>query len=855
MSHASKHAAVRCCAILSLFVAFSFAVAGNGSAPANNGPGWQSSANPARLPNVPLDRLSSGALLRLDVEGDLVEPADAWQRRVEAASQSDKRQAEAAVALDRRVGANIRLGDDPAALPTEFRSQAEPHIARAPNNPDFVIATFQEGRFSNGGAADCGYAVTHDGGLTWRRALIPNLARPSGGTFDRATDPVAGIDRNGVTYLNTLALLDTNPRRGIVVVSRSNDGGNSWTNPMVAYSDPSGQFFPDKNWMAVNSFADTLSAGRILVTFTLFPNTSATNHPIMRVISDDGGATWGPAEFIHSSNRQVQGSQPLFLRDGRVVIPYWNFNNTGSFADDFLEMVVSNDGGQTFATPKLITPVAIYNHPQVRDGAFLPSATTDRTTNTVYVTYQAVHQGSPRIMFTKSSNAGDSWTTPIPISDNPSGRGVFNPAIGASPDGQTLTVAFYDVRDNPTSNTLVDMYLAQSLDGGATWQPNIRLTTVSTDATLAVNTGTASNPNYMLGDYIGIAESTDRNVPAIPVWVDTRTGNPDPFVTRVGIAPQVDFTSWQAARLSLGQINDPQLGGESGDADRDFEDNLSEFRSGTEPNDPASVFRTGRQLNISTRAQILTGDNVLIGGFIVTGDEPKRVVLRAIGPSLGNGGVRGALQDPTLELFAGSGSAPVATNDNWKESQRAEIEASGIPPGDDREAAIVQTLAPGNYTAVVRGKAETVGVGLVEIYDLSRNAGSRLANVSSRGFVGTDDSVMIGGFIVGAGQGADGAGSARVLLRGIGPSLNQTPKSGVLVNPELLLVDGNGSIIAANDDWRQNQEAEIQASGIAPSDDRESALIAVLPDGNYTAIVRGRNRTSGVALVEAYNVQ
>ena len=140
--------------------------------------------------------------------------------------------------------------------------------------------------------------------------------------------------------------------------------------------------------------------------------------------------------------------------------------------------------------------------------------------------------------------------------DNP-GTGVFNPAISASPDGQTLTVSFYDQRDSGGNTFLCNLYLAQSFDGGATWQPNIRLTSETTDASLAPLT----SGGYMLGDYLGIAPTTRPDVPAVPVWVDTRTGNADPFITRVGIAPEVNFTSFQASRLSLDQINDPQLGG------------------------------------------------------------------------------------------------------------------------------------------------------------------------------------------------------------------------------------------------------------------------------------------------------
>lgn len=831
---------------------------------APSGSNWHRTPNRERMPralrNVPLERLSSGALLRLDLNGDLVEPPEVWASRVAEIESSDRSRA-AAVPLDRRVGANIRLGDDPPALPSTRRSQAEPHIARAPGDPDFLLATFQEGRFGNGGAVDCGYSVSHDGGLTWTRALIPKLGRPDGGVYDRATDPVAGIDLAGNAFLNTLGLADSTSSRGepafdgSVVVSRSTDGGATFGSPVLVYKEPNADSFADKNWMTINNFADTPTAGRIVVTFTVFSNIGGTSHPIMRAFSDDHGVTWSSAAFIHATSLQVQGSQPVFLRDGKLVIVYWNFMGTASYADDRLELVVSNDGGNTFGTPRPITNVNIYGPQNIRTGAFLPSATSDRTSGAIYVTYQALHLGSPRIMFTKSTNAGETWTTPVPVSNNPAGSDLFNPAIASSPDGQTLTVSFYDMRDNPNSNTLVDMYLAQSLDGGATWQPNIRLTSESTDAALAVNTGTQENPSYMLGDYLGIAGSTDPNVPAVPVWVDTRTGNPDPFVTRVGLAAELNFTSWQAARLSLDQITDPELGGPSGDADNDGEQNSVEFKYGTEPNDPASIFHTGRQLNISTRARVLNGDNILIGGFIVTGADAKRVIIRALGPSLVGSGVPGRLQNPTLELRRGSGGPLLAANDNWRESQQGEIEATGIPPADERESAIVATLAPGDYTALVRGRQNTTGVAVVEVYDLAQDANSELANISSRGFVGVDDNVMIGGVIIGGGEGTGGAGTARVVVRGLGPSLAQSGVTGFLQDPELLLHDANGSIITTSDNWRQTQQTEIQSLNLAPTDDREAALVTTLQNGNYTAILRGRGRSTGVALIEAYNVR
>ena len=255
-----------------------------------------------------------------------------------------------------------------------------------------------------------------------------------------------------------------------------------------------------------------------------------------------------------------------------------------------------------------------------------------------------------------------------------------------------------------------------------------------------------------------------------------------------------------------------------------------------------------RLLNISTRAQVQQGDSVLIGGFIITGGDQKNVLLRAIGPSLDNSQVQGALRNPTLELF--QGNTLIANNDDWKQNQRTEIEATGIPPTNDAESAIVRRLAAGNYTAVVRGANNESGVALVEAYDLEQGANAQLANISTRAFVQTDDNVLIGGVIVGPAN-----TSSRVLVRAIGPSLVGSGVSNALQDPTLELFDGNGLSIAVNDNWKETQQSEIAATGVPPSDDRESAILQPLPAGNYTAIVRGKNGTTGVALVEAFKLQ
>jgi hypothetical protein len=247
--------------------------------------------------------------------------------------------------------------------------------------------------------------------------------------------------------------------------------------------------------------------------------------------------------------------------------------------------------------------------------------------------------------------------------------------------------------------------------------------------------------------------------------------------------------------------------------------------------------------NISTRLLVETGDNVLIGGFIIIGTQPKKVIVRAIGPSLP---FAGTLADPILELHGPAGFATL-TNDNWRSDQEAEIIATGIPPTNDLESAIVETL-PANgagYTAIVRGVNNGTGIGLVEAYDLDNTVDSKLANISTRGLVQTGDNVLIAGTII------QGPTSQQVLVRAIGPSLDLPGK---LADPTLELHDGNGALIAANDNWRSDQEAEIIATGIPPTNDLESAIVETLPasGASYTAIVRGVNGTTGVALVEIY---
>jgi hypothetical protein len=255
-------------------------------------------------------------------------------------------------------------------------------------------------------------------------------------------------------------------------------------------------------------------------------------------------------------------------------------------------------------------------------------------------------------------------------------------------------------------------------------------------------------------------------------------------------------------------------------------------------------------LNLSTRGTVSRGDDVLINGFIIAGNGPKTVILRALGPSLAGVGVSGALPDPGLSLYNSSGSL-IATNDNWQtDLGSAYMAQNGFAPTNPAESATLQTLMPGAYTAVVRGRNGSEGVSLAEIYDLSPVSGSKLKNMSTRGSVGTGDNVLISGFIVGD------VGSATVVVRVLGPSLGAFGVSRPLSDPVLTIYDSKGSAIVTNDNWHDNVNwVDVQKNGLAPPNALESAIVLHLPAGAYTAVIRGANGATGNALVEVYHLQ
>jgi hypothetical protein len=241
----------------------------------------------------------------------------------------------------------------------------------------------------------------------------------------------------------------------------------------------------------------------------------------------------------------------------------------------------------------------------------------------------------------------------------------------------------------------------------------------------------------------------------------------------------------------------------------------------------------------------------MIGGFIITGNAPKKVALRGMGPGLASFGITDFLADPFLELRNSSG-ALLQSNDNWKDSQQTEIENIGLAPGDNREAMLVTTVDPGAYTVTLTGKGGTIGVGLVEIYDVNPGSSSELSNLSTRGFVQGGNNVLIAGFILGAHTGND-----RIAIRGLGPSLSQFGINPTLADPTLELHDNNGATLITNDDWESDavSAANLILFNLAPSNPKESGIFTSLPPGTFTAILAGKNGGIGIGTVEVYNLK
>jgi hypothetical protein len=575
---------------------------------------------------------------------------------------------------------------------------------------------------------------------------------------------------------------------------RSTDGGQSWTDLGFATGG-------DKQWYAI----DTTNSSGHGFHYQCW-STAGNNYPGRQFSrSTNGGSTWMNPVAI--PNALVWGTLDVNSK-GDVFVggvsdnppppgtPRQNWcvrssnARNGAVTPTFDRTATVNLGGNVVAG-KSINPAGILGQ------IFLAvdrsgSSANDNIYMMASVTPFGFGTGSD-VMFARSNNEGVSFSAPVRINDDPVDHSTWHwfGTMSVAPNGR-IDVVWLDTR-NSLNDTDSQLFYSYSLDGGNTWSAN--------EAVSDAFDPHIGYPNQnKIGDYITIvSDIAGGNV----AYTATFNGEQDVYYVRV--AP-------------------PAL----------------------------------QLLNISTRMRVQSGDNSVIAGFIITGTDPKKVIIRGIGPSLS--GFNGTLANPVLELH--QGNVTLATNDDWKTksdgtSQQAEVEGTTIPPTNDLESAIVTTLNPGSYTAILSGKNGGTGIGVVEVYDLAQSANSELANISTRGFVETGLNVMIGGLIVG-GNNADG--KATVLVRAIGPSLTGSGLQGVLLDPTLALHNANGATMATNDNWKindqtqQSQESAIKATTIPPQNDLESAIVATLSPGPYTAVVQGKNGGTGVALVEVYNL-
>ncbi|HMG03873.1 MAG TPA: sialidase family protein [Chthoniobacterales bacterium] len=690
--------------------------------------------------------------------------------------------------------------------------------------------------------------------FVWRTELSPGMVSQHGAftsyqvnvnangqniAFDAANEPSISVDPTNPSKMaigwRQFNSVNSNFRQA--GWGYTGDGGATWTFPgvlennvfrsdPVLAADASGQFFYlsllqnffDDMWRSINGGQSWTrlapATGGDKQWFTI-DTTNSSGHGFQYQCWSIAGNNYGGRQFTRSIDGGFTWMDPINIpnspawgtldvdADGNLFIGGVNLNTggiwcvrstnakNGGVIPSFDHVTAINLGG-FIASGESINPEGILGQ------VFLAADRSGTSTNNnVYmlasIKASAASTGSD-VMFVRSTNGGQTFSAPRRINDDQGNSGLWHwfATMSVAPNGR-IDAVWLDTR-NSGNNFDSQLLYSYSRDGGDTWSPNVAVSDLFDPS--------VGYPNQnKIGDYITmVSDNGGGNV----AYAATFNSEEDIYYVRV--AP-------------------PTL----------------------------------HLLNIATRTHVSTEEQVLIAGFIITGTDPKQVIIRGIGPSLNGAGV--TLSDPTLELH--QGNTTLVLNDNWKTrsdgaSQQASIEATHLQPTNDSESAILMTLSPGAYTAILAGKNGGTGVGVVEVYDLTQGVNSQLANISSRGFVETNDNVMIGGLIIGGGS---ASGNARVLVRAIGPSLTNLGIQGALADPTLELHDANGATTATNDNWKindqtqQSQEAELQATGNPPSNDLESAIVATLGAGPHTAIVRGKNNSVGVGLVEVYNLQ
>jgi hypothetical protein len=687
----------------------------------------------------------------------------------------------------------------------------EPSITIDPINPTRMSIGWRQFDSVTNNFRKGGFAYTTNGGTSW---TFPG----SLSTVFRS-DPVLFSTDTGTFFYLSLTAGNTFPDD----IWRSLNGGQSWTRIAPATGG-------DKQWFTIDN---TNSSGR---GFQYQFWTSGASGFGMRQFtrSMDGGATW--MEPINIPNTPAFGTLDVDS-NGNLFIGGFNPNG-GNFwcirsSDAKISKVIPSfdqitqvELGGVLDINRLINPVGLVGQ------TFLAVDRSGGSTNNNIYLMASVRPDdglhASDVMFAKSTDGGQTFSAPRRINEDPANPQKWHwfGTMGVAPNGR-IDVVWLDTR-NAANNTDSQLFYSYSPDGGNSWSPNI--------AVSAPFNPFLGYPNQnKIGDYITmVSDNGGGNV----AYSATFNQEEDVYYVRVDplLAPSPTPTPTPIPTATPVPTATPSA---------------TPTTTPAQTATPSATPGTAQAVNLSTRMRVQTGDSVGIGGFIITGTGTKHVLIRAIGPSLTGFGVPNALPDPVIELH-GPGSFVTINNNDWQDDpvQKALIEATGLQPTNSLESAIEARLSPGNYTAIVSGRNNSTGVGLVEVYDLDASATSKLGNISTRALVSTGDSIVIAGFILGSNSGSD-----RVIVRGIGPSLSATGVSNPLANPTLELRDNNGALLLANNDWQDNatQAAELVAAGLAPANNLEAGIAMTLPPGLYTALLAGVNNGTGIGLVEVYD--
>jgi hypothetical protein len=736
---------------------------------------------------------------------------------------------------------------------------------------DPAVAVGSAGRVYFGyadGDTKAAIAVSNDRGTTWSQSLdvgatlgINNVVFPAvvAGDDDRAAFAFLGTPTSGGL---------TGPRfAGIwhLYVATTLDGGATWSTVDATPNDPvqRGCVWLGGGANICRNLLDFMDVqidqeGRVLVAYAdgcaggecVLAPTSATgnSYTALAAIARQSGGPRLLAAFDPPAAATAPGTPALSAkRNGGVVSLSWSeADNGGSAITGYNVLRSTTSGSEALLTTLPGT--------QMR---YVDSTATDASATYFYKVVATNAQGSSCSDNEVAAKfSGSSYSAPgFTVSSDPTGDQIGAPA-NADLDVQSLSVS--EPGSGPNAGKLVFNLKVADL----TTVPNSRMWRV-----------VWNSPNSEFGQfYVGMTKDTTGVVSFEYGTVETQVVGLAvgvPTTHKIGTPDSGAFTPGGLITIAVSndKVGNPQRGDLLGGfstrtyatvTDQVRSTNAIDITTNATANDPMANAATyalvgpasARLQNISTRAQVGSNEKVLIGGFIITGSDPKKVIVRGRGPSLMAFGIADPLHDPIIELYnSAAGATPIATNDDWQQTQKTEIEGTGLAPESPLESAIVQTLAPGNYTVILRDKDTSAArLGIVEVFDVAPAANAQLGNLSSRGFVGAGDDVLIGGVIVGPAS----IGDANVLVRSLGPSLGTFGVANALPDPTIKLFDQNGTQIAANDDWRANEAAiQAQAPTLAPSRDEEAALIATLAPGQYTAIIEGKNAT-GVATVEVY---